>query len=151
LLTVVEGVWRLSLLTLVHFRIDSLFQGLLTALGASPGKAGFGKNLNDLTGKLTLADPRRIKDVLNTPTLIRNSIHNNGIHRGSDWGPITHHGLTYEFRKDKDVQCASSAHVLAALDASVDALESILLSPEINALTRVEDPSTSLNQGESVR
>ncbi len=37
LLAMVESVWRLGLLTIFHFRLDALFQNLLTALGCNPG------------------------------------------------------------------------------------------------------------------
>jgi hypothetical protein len=144
LVAITQRVWRLSLLTIFHFKIDALFQNLLTGLGEKPA-IGFGANLNALTNQITLQDRQRVRDTLKTPTLIRNSLHNNGIHRFADWGPVTHHGLIYEFNKDKDLRCASFGHILAALDVSVDALDEILQAPEITSLTRVEDLYVMLN------
>lgn len=143
--TSMEGMWRLSMLSLFHFKMDSLFQNILMAMAMPPGKTGFGRNMAQLTSLITLPSSQGIQDVLNASTLVRNSIHNNGIHRGSDWGPVTLHGFVFEFRKDQPVRCASFGHVLAVLDSTADALEQILLSPEVVALATVEDRYTKLN------
>ncbi len=145
LLTSMESVWRLSLLTLFHFKLDGLFQDLLRAFGKEPGKTGFGENCTDLLARVTLANHDRARGTLKAATLLRNCLHNNGIHRGEDWRPFTTHGLTYEFRKDYDVQCASCAHILAILDSTVDVLEEILLSSEVRALPKVENCYVVLN------
>lgn len=145
ILTMTESVWRHSLLTLFHFKLDVLFQNLLRALASEPGKTGFGKNCAVLLTRVTLVDRDRAKDILDAITLLRNSLHNNGIHRGEDWGPFTTHGLTYQFRKDCDVQCASFAHVLAILDSTIDTLDEILVSTEVKSLPKVEDRYVFLN------
>ena len=72
-------------------------------------------------------------------------MHNNGIHRGVDWGPISFSDLTYEFRSDQDVRCASFGHILAVLDEVIDAVEQILFSHEIRDLCRIEDRYVVLN------
>jgi len=143
--TIMESMWRLSLLTLFHFKLDGLFQNLLRAFGKEPGTTGFGNNRDDLLARVTLANHDRAKRTLDGVTFLRNSLHNNGIHRGGDWGPFTTDGLTYEFRKDYGVQCASFAHVLAILDSTVDVLEEIFLSSEVRALPKVEDRYVVLN------
>lgn len=145
LYTMMETVWRLSLLTLFHFRLDSLFQNILYALGQNSGKRGFGHNMQQLTDLVTLKSAADIREKLNIPTYIRNSLHNNGIHRGADFGPIVRLGLSYEFKKDTDIRCASFGHVLAALDATVDAVEEILLAPEVAAVANIEDLYSKLN------
>lgn len=145
LLTLTESVWRHSLLTLFHFKLDSLFQNLLRAFGTEPGKAGFGSNSKDLLCRITLTNPQRAAETLKAITSLRNTLHNNGIHRGPDWGPFEAHGLTYEFTKDHDVKCASFAHVLAILDSTIDVLEEVLLSAQVKNLPTVEDRYVFLN------
>jgi hypothetical protein len=145
LVTVAATAWRLSSLTLFHFKLDALFQNLLRAFGEEPGKSGFGQNSTALLAKVTLADPKRAKRILEVITDIRNSMHDNGIHRGSDRAPFSAHGLTYEFRKDHDVRCASFGHILGITDSTVDVLEGILSSPIVKGLSKVEDRYAALN------
>jgi len=142
--TIMESMWRQSLLTLFHFKVDALFQNLLTSFGTTPGKTGFGRNCDDLLGRITLNNRARAKETLNVITFLRNSLHNNGIHRGSDHGPFAAHGLTYLFKKDAPVQCASIAHVLAILDSTIDVLEEILVSAEVKSLPNVVDQYANL-------
>lgn len=139
LMTYAESFWRWGLLTLLHFRLDTLFQNLLRALGTDPGKTGFGANSNRLLALLNLSDKMQARNILDVATHLRNSLHNNGIHRGINWGPFALNGLSYEFKKDREVQCASIGHVLNIFDAMADILTDILLSPEVSALPLVED------------
>lgn len=145
LLTCIDFVWRLGLLTLFHFKLDSLFQNLLRAFGKVPGKAGFAVNSKNLLRRITLTNPQCAAETLKAITLLRNTLHNNGIHRGQDWGPFEAHGLTYEFTKDHDVKCASFAHVLVILDSTIDVLEQVLLSAQVKNLPTVEDRYVFLN------
>ena len=145
LMTLTESVWRHSLLTLFHFQLDALFQNLLRAFGSEPGTTGFGNNSKDVLTRVTLVDRHRAENTLAAITYVRNSLHNNGIHRGPNWGPFHALGLTYEFQKDDAVKCASVGHVLAILDATVDILEDVLLSSEVTALPKVEDRYVVLN------
>ncbi len=144
-LSIVEKTWRLSLITLCHFKIDSLFQNLLKALGQEPGKNGFSKNKKNLMKKITPPEPEEVNKVLNTLTHIRNSLHNNGIHRGDTCDPIELLGCAYEFETDKVVCCASFWHIFTALDCSIDVIEQILFAPEIQALPKVNDLYVQLN------
>jgi len=137
--------WRLSLVTLCHFKIDSLFQNLLKALDKNSRGKSFGVNKSILMGKITLPDPKNANEVLEAFTHIRNSLHNNGIHRHKNWGPTKLLGFTYEFEKDKAVCCASFGHILAALDRSIDIIEQILFTPQIQTLPKVDDLYVQLN------
>ena len=147
LLTHTETVWRLSVLSLFHFKLDSLFQNLLRALSVEPGRNGFGKNCNALITRLTLAAPAKDLEILAALTQVRNSLHNNGIHRGPDWGPLATNGLAFSFVRDSDVRCASFGHILALLNATVDVLEDVLTSPEIHAITTVPELYAELTGG----
>jgi len=145
LLTLVETIWRLSLLTISHFKLDALFQNILTALGRTPGKTGFGRNMNDLLSAVSLKNAAFAKNVLVTLTHSRNTLHNNGIHRNSDCGPLAIHDLMFEFKRDQAPQCVSFAHVLAALDATVDVLDDILFAHEVQVLASIDDLYTTLS------
>ena len=139
LLTIAETVWRLSLLSLCHFKVDALFQNLLRALGSSPGRSGFGANSRSLLSIVTLPDAPRVSSVLAGFTHVRNSLHNNGIHRGPAWGPWHTGGLAFSFAPDQPVQCASFGHILAVLDATAGSLAELLAAPQIASLARVDD------------
>jgi len=139
LFTIAETVWRLSVLSLFHFRLDALFQNLLRALGSDPGKSGFGANSKALLRLITLPDEDRVSSVLLCLTHVRNSQHNNGIHRGLAWGPWHGGGLAFQFFPDQPVQCASFGHILSVTDSAVDALADILSAPQIATLPRVDD------------
>jgi hypothetical protein len=139
ILSVMETVWRLNLVAHIHFKLDSLFQNLLVALGATPGKSGFGQNRDALLSLVTLSDKAQTEQILNAFTFVRNSLHNNGIHRGAAWGPITVNGLTYDFKNNDGIQCASFGHVFALMDKVVDVLDEILHSHEITTLPQVID------------
>lgn len=143
LLEIVEKSWRLSIITLCHFKIDSLFQNLLKALNQKP-KPSFGLNKKSLMKEITLPNPEEANKVLDALSSIRNSLHNNGIHNFED---RTHSfcGITYEFKKGKDIQCASFGHILNILDCSIDVIEQILFTQKIIDLHKVVDLYVQLN------
>jgi hypothetical protein len=143
----VEDAWRLGLLTLCHFKIDVLFHNLLRVLGRTPPMSFSGKS-RDLIELLALSNQATIEAVLHALTYTRNSLHNNGIHRHRS---VTFHigGMSYEFVQNAAVQCATWQHILCALDAACDAMESILLSPVISGLSSgiVDDFATEVLAG----
>jgi len=128
--------WCRSLLTLFHFKLDVLCQDLLTALGKAPGKSGFGQNIDALIKAITIPDPGSARDRLRTITAIRNTLHNNGIHRDSNFS-ITIDSISFEFKQNMPVTCASLGHILTGLAASIDVVDSILFSPEIASIATV--------------
>jgi hypothetical protein len=143
-ITLMVDSWRWSVVSLTHFKVDSLFQNLLSALGERPRSSGFGANQHKLFD--LVASPRRdqCQLVLGAFTRIRNSLHNNGIHRGENWhyqGPK----LTYDFETDVDVKCAGFGHVLGILDETTDVLREILNTSKVKNCPFVKDRYVMLN------
>lgn len=143
----VENAWKLGLLTLYHFKIDVLFHNLLRALGRVPGRS-FNRNSQDLLQVVALPNQVAVEAPLRALTCMRNSLHNNGIHRNRS-AAFNIGGMPYEFVENAPVQCASWQHIFCALDAACDTLESILLAPVIAALPPgiVDDFATEVLAG----
>ncbi|MFO1440036.1 MAG: hypothetical protein U1F81_17055 [Verrucomicrobiaceae bacterium] len=135
----VEDAWRLGLVTLCMFKIDALLGRLLTAL-ALPVHLGFFRNARSLLNTITIGAPNLKLDTLMVPAAIRNSLHNNGIHRGPNSSMLLH-GMQYDFSDGDSVQCAGWQHIFAALTACIDVLDEILFSAEIQAIpSGIEEP-----------
>ena len=81
-----------------------------------------------------LKDRKRTETVFLAATYIRNSSHNNGMHRG----PVLEtelQDLKFKFETDKAINCASFGHVLGTLFEMMGCLEEMLLSPALAELT----------------
>lgn len=147
---IVEDTWRLGLLTLCHFRIDSLFHNLLRAFRRTPSRS-FSKNSTELLALCRLPVDSREADSLKVLTSLRNSLHNNGIHRSASES-FTIGTLRYDFNESKAVQCAGWSHSLTAIDAVCDALGALLLSNTVVALPSPvrDDLAHALASGDAV-
>lgn len=131
-LVTVEKAWKLGTLVQAHFHIDSLLQNLLAAL--RPGttyRRTFSAHVEAI--QLLLNLPEDAGDTLRASAYLRNSLHNNGMHRG-DALSVTLHGLEFAFVKDAKVNCGGWSHLLAMLDSCVDTLKSIVMHPIVQAL-----------------
>ncbi len=145
----VEDAWRLGLITLFHFKIDHLITKLLTALGEEP-PWGFRAKARRV---LDAAEVHNADDglaVLLTITSIRNSLHNNGIHRNASL-TVNLHGMDFHFEEGKPVQCATWGHLLAAMDSSVDVLTGILNAEPIQELSQpiLDEYAEAVSRGEA--
>ncbi|MDB5188118.1 MAG: hypothetical protein JWO50_638 [Candidatus Kaiserbacteria bacterium] len=137
--------WKNSVLSLTHFRLDSLFRNLIKALGGNPGSQGFGPNTTLLFNLITLRDRTTNENILDIFSAMRNSLHNNGIHIKNPIPLTIFYGMQYEFQPEIDIKCASFGHIFAILEATADVLTDVLTSPEIIALPKVEDLYADLN------
>ena len=126
---------RLSVAVTLAFRIENMFAQLLKELGeTSPMQ--FGRVLDALLTKLQLAGRMDIEAPLRALAAVRNSLHNNGIHRAVDCG-WTVDGEAFEFRKGQRVTCASWSHLVLLFDASVRSIQTILSTPPVSDLKRL--------------
>jgi hypothetical protein len=125
---------RLGFMTLVHFKIDNLFHNILKHLNALPSRSGYWNLTDALLEQCGMSTKGIEKQELTAFANLRNSLHGNGIHRTSSL-KITVDGLTFEFTKDKRVECASWKYIVALLEANVRILNTILLSPNVTAIT----------------
>ena len=130
---IIEDAWKLGMLTLFHFKLDSLFQNILRAIGVYKGRPGFATMVEEILRIAPTDQPQRTRDILLLTGHLRNSQHNNGMHRGPDL-KVGFLDMDYDLKKDKAISCASWSHVLAALYVTIGVVENILASPEIKKL-----------------
>lgn len=134
---IVEDAWRLGMATIVHFRVDSLLANLLAALGKHEEHNFYRRADAVLIAAGVTAKDLRLQTLMSLAH-IRNSMHNNGMHRGRALS-VTIHGLPFVFSPNSPVQCASWQHVITAIEGSIDELDVVLETPVIKALSVVRD------------
>jgi hypothetical protein len=125
--------WRFGLTTIAHFRIDAMFQVLLKARGEYKSKSAFTSMLRQILDICQLKDRARIEGVFLAATYLRNSFHNNGMHRGPALD-VELQDMRFKFEPGKAIDCGSFGHVLGVLYEIVGCLEEILLSPPLAML-----------------
>jgi hypothetical protein len=123
---------KLGHITLIHFKLENLFQNLCTHLKLLPEKEkkyGFWL-LTDIiynACKISDGDSRKSLVVL---TQIRNSLHNNGAHRHPSID-LQVGQFRYQFIEGELVNCASWEAMMNLLYFNAIALQEVLLSKEI--------------------
>jgi hypothetical protein len=70
------------------------------------------------------------------PAMLRNSLHNNGIHKWSSQTVIVD-GEDYVFAKDNRINCGSWSHIFHAVNSSLSIYEEILTSERIRAIQHI--------------
>lgn len=125
---------RLGFMTLVHFKIDNLFHNILNHINALPSRRGYWNLADAILEQCGLSKVGTEKQQLTAFANLRNSLHGNGIHRTNSLN-ITVGGLSFNFTKGERVKCASWEHIIVLLEANVQILSKILLSPKVTAIT----------------
>ena len=141
----VEEAWKNGLLVLFMFKVDVLLQNLLKAEGSYSRAIGaYGTMVARLIALSMPSDPVKTCDVLLTAGALRNSHHNNGMHRGESRS-LDIHDMHFVLVKDQAIDCASWQHVLAILSAVVEELDRMLASAVIAALPSPIPDAYALN------
>jgi hypothetical protein len=140
---------RLGLLAPIHFKIDNMFHNILRELGNIPKdkKGSEKKSFWDLTEVISseASLSKDEKESLIAFSYLRNSLHNNGMHRYGNNLNINIRGLDFKFKKDKKIECASWEHIIIVLDVNIDVINKILSSPKIyNLKDEIKDDFASL-------
>jgi hypothetical protein len=131
---IVENAWKNGLLVLFHFKIDSLLHNLLKANGTfDVNRKDFYSIAKDVVRLSGIPAGNDSLNILLTFAALRNSFHNNGMHRKPD-RTLVLQDLNFTLKKDAAVDCASWGHVLAIVTESIYVLDEILASPVINGL-----------------
>jgi hypothetical protein len=136
---------RLSQITFILFKLEKLFWNLLAHLKMLPQKSRPG--FYDLISKIL--DVSDIQDEIykKAPvalSYIRNSLHNNGIHRGKDF-EFTTTTDQYHLIKNEVVRCASWSQLLNLIDLNIDLVGKILQSENIQGIdVLIEDRYSKL-------
>ena len=121
---------KLSLILLGQFQIENCIVNINKALGIKSKSKGFYNKANVLLSHLGV-HPSRL-DKLNTGAKIRNSLHSNGIHNGSNFH-CNLKGIQYDFIDGKKVSCASFPHIAHALECSVEVLDEIYSTHQLKS------------------
>lgn len=136
---------RLGFMTLVHFKIDILFHNVLKHLNSLPTKTGYWNLTDKILETCAISKSGIEKDRLTAFANLRNSLHGNGIHRNDPLN-ITINGTTFDFVKDRRVECASWDHIVILLESNIDILKQILLSSVVtNIRAEIIDDFASEN------
>lgn len=127
---------RNSFLVMYQFTIENLLRNLSKEIGIETRKKGFAEISRALLGKLDLLE---FLDLLSLPALIRNTLHNNGIHSGQH-DKVTIDDFEFEFRNNEAVVCSGWGHIILAVNGSLDVVEKLLKHDRIARLnTPIED------------
>ncbi|MCC6068785.1 hypothetical protein LHV13_06325 [Ferrovum sp. PN-J185] len=130
-------VLKLGHITLIHFKIENLFRNLCAHLNLiTRGKSGFWDLTNLIFDACSIEDGNS-KNSLIAFAHIRNSLHNNGIHRNKS-AEFFIDGYHYKFVKGQPINnCVSWERILSLLTFNVVALREILLSEKIQKINEL--------------
>ncbi|MBT3635213.1 MAG: hypothetical protein HOB17_10240 [Candidatus Marinimicrobia bacterium] len=132
----ISKVRTLSLCVLGQFQIENCISNLLLVLDLS-SPVGYYKKVKKIIDYLGIGEDNF--RVLHTLSLIRNSLHSNGIyhgHKDSDYS-TTIEGVEYNFIHNRKVTCSSMSHTAHLLERSVCVLDEIINSQPIKKITDV--------------
>ena len=126
---------RNMITTKIHFKIDNLFKNILRHLDELPSRGGFWRLSSGMLEQLGMSSTGAEKRTLTILANLRNSFHNNGMHKNAD---LRHEvrGLVFEFRRDERVECNSWAHIVVAIHENVVLLDCFFRS---NLLSNITD------------
>jgi len=128
-------VLKLGHTTLIHFKLENLFQNLCTHLKLLPEKekkCGFWRLTEIIYKACKISDGDSRKSLI-ALTQIRNSLHNNGVHRHPSLD-LQVGQFRYQFVDGELVNCASWEALMNLLHFNVIALQEVLLSEEIGKI-----------------
>lgn len=128
---------RLGLITMVQFQVENLISNVIRALGATPVN-GYQAVVGQLLAIIQWPTANRASRVLLVPAVIRNTLHNNGMHAGKDLD-VQVHGVRFRIRRGGRMGKAGWGHVVHVLRVQLRLLEQILHDPAMLSVVHVED------------
>jgi len=135
---------RLSFITLIYFKIDNLFYNILRHLNALPERTSYWNFTDEILSQCSFSKKGIEKDILTAFAYLRNSLHNNGIHRKGKNLRLKIDQMEFNFIKGSRVGCASWEHIVVLLKANVDVLGKIIQSDKVkNIITEIKDDFAS--------
>ncbi|MCH7647393.1 MAG: hypothetical protein IIA83_02135 [Thaumarchaeota archaeon] len=132
---------KVSYITLSHFVIENMFKTLLAELDTSKNPStGFYNITKVLLDKISVPDKPRKLEILNAMAMIRNSMHNNGIHApvppAPDSQTITIGNTVLRFDKGNPTDLLET-QMVDLINAVIDILKEIVNSTEVQQLPSV--------------
>lgn len=132
---------RHSLTVMIQFNIENLFSNLLRSVSNEPPR-NFKDIVLAMLSATNIASDGYERNVLMALAYVRNSFHNNGIHRNDNF-IVCIDGAHFEFRRDQKIRCASWNHLVLLIREIIKLLRTILLCPTISGLYEVKDDFAS--------
>jgi len=138
--SIISDFLRLALLLQFHFKIEIFFNNINNSL---EGK--YLRKFSDLYNKFIKKTENNelrsdlITNVFIALNFIRNSMHNNGIHRQETKLKMDISGETFSFIKDEVVKCASWHHILLLFDIIIPFIEKLLNNTDIEKIDYIRD------------
>lgn len=127
-------VLRLGKITLIHFKIEGLFWNLCSHLNLLAPKKKYGFwELTEFIYKACKNNDGDARNSLIALTQIRNTLHNNGVHRHPSLD-LQVGQFRYQFISGELVNCASWEAIMNLLHFNVIALQEVLLSEEVRKI-----------------
>ena len=126
---------KLSLILIGQFQIENCISNITKALEIT-SKNTFYSKAKALIDFVEFGNNEL--DVLKNGSMIRNSLHSNGIHngyKGTDSHNILKYGVHYDFYNGEKVSCASLPHIAHALECSLEVLYGIISSSKVKSYT----------------
>jgi hypothetical protein len=111
-----------------------MFQVILKARGEYKDRSGFTNMLRQILDVCAPKNRARIEGIFLAATYLRNSFHNNGMHRGPALNIELQH-MRFDFEPNKAVSCSSFGHVLGVVYEMMGCLEEILLCTSLVLLS----------------
>ena len=129
---------KLNLAILANFQIENFVVHILSALKLKTKKDTFFYRVGTLLTHLNLS---RYMDDFVILSLIRNSLHTNGIHIGykGESKKYVRSGIRYEFIHGRLVECASLSHITLALQNVLGVVNKIVQHKLIKDIETIND------------
>lgn len=121
-----------------QFQVENLLTSLAGALGIAKPPRRFPDLADVVLQRSGFRNWKRRTQHLHLASKIRNTLHNNGVHRGRTT-QVTARGYTFRFIEGRVFRQAGWEHISWALHAGVDVLEELLRSPIVQAIPAAED------------
>ncbi len=134
----IHQTMKVSLSVLGMFQIENCIQNINNAL-ILPNKKGFFEKAQILINHLNI-DSEKF-DVLHAGSLIRNSLHSNGIHHGyqNQNFEFKIDNIEYKFNHNQKVECCHLSNVIQILIKSINILDEIFNHPKLESINIIND------------
>ena len=134
-----------SLAVQAHFSIENLFSNLIKTKIPNYKETGFYNIFSKILQICKIKDNGIERRTACTLANLRNSYHTNGIHNQVNMS-ITLNNKAFNFISGEPIKCASLEHIIVAISANIDLLNTILLNTEFVSIKhKIEDKFSALN------
>ncbi len=131
---------KTSFITLLMFQIEVFLKGLSAKLNIVPQNRSYSSVVNALTNELIHDNREQKKKFLMVTAHIRNALHANGYHM-NDYFEVTIDDITYKFHEKEEIDFAGWSQLFTFINATLDVLEEIIFSSQINEIDYIEKES----------